>query len=70
MYSEKHDFHVTNSEPVSPFSLSTMKAVQDFQMDLKNLVRTIMIWVSEKLPCNHPQFQIIYSADKENTEEA
>ncbi len=39
-------------------------------MNIKNQIQAVMIWVSEKLPCNHPQFQIIYGADEENKEEA
>ena len=70
MYTEKHDFHMTNPEPVSTFSLNIMKAAQDFQMDFKNRIKAAMVWISEKLPCPRPQFQIIYGADKESTDEA
>jgi len=70
MYSEKHDFHVTNPKPVTSYSLSTLKVLQDFQMNFKNQIREVMIWISKKLPSSHPQFQIIYGADDQNKKEA
>lgn len=39
-------------------------------MKIKKRIQAVMLWVSEKLPCSHPQFQIIYGADEERKEEA
>jgi hypothetical protein len=67
MFTEKMNLHGSNPKPMSEGFTKTMKAPIDSHMTMKKRFRAAMIWISEKLPCSHPQFQIIYGADKENS---
>jgi hypothetical protein len=63
MYSEKHSFHMNSSEQEKSLALITSETAQESSMKIKNQIRAAFIWISEKLPCTRPQFQIVFGSD-------